>query len=443
MTMKISDLLKLAFDNLRRRKGRTFLTVAGVIIGATSIIMMVSIGVALDKSYDDMLSGMGDLTTIEVYKWNSNGQDDVKLNDAAIDGFNAMENVKVATPIYNANISITITSGSNDKYVLDWVNIQAIRREAMEDFGYELSEGSFPSEKEKGYVALAGQYLAYNFVNSRKQWPNNQVMREEDENGNIPDPFVDMLHDKFKIKATGWSENGQTKTYEADIKFTGILAGDGRNYQTSYGLIMPIDQLIEIEKEYNKLNDIKETTREKDRTYSEALVKVTDIKYVDDVEQSLKDMGYETWSMASMRDEMKQQTKVIQLILGGLGSIALLVSAIGIANTMTMAIYERTKEIGVMKVLGCELSDIKNMFLAEAAGIGFLGGTLGVMLSYLLSFVMNKVAAQLVGETYISIIPIWLALFGMGFSTLIGIISGYVPAVRAVKVTALSAIRHE
>ena len=117
--MKISDLLKLAFDNLRRRKGRTFLTVAGVIIGATSIIMMVSIGVALDKSYDDMLSGMGDLTTIEVYKWNSSGTDDVKLNDAAVDGFNAMEHVKVATPVYNANISISITSGSNDKYVLE------------------------------------------------------------------------------------------------------------------------------------------------------------------------------------------------------------------------------------------------------------------------------------------------------------------------------------
>ena len=147
--------------------------------------------------------------------------------------------------------------------------------------------------------------------------------------------------------------------------------------------------------------------------------------------------------MASMRDEMKKETQVIQLILGALGSIALLVSAIGIANTMTMAIYERTKEIGVMKVLGCELSDIKNMFLAEAAGIGFIGGTVGVIISYRLSFLMNKFAGAMLGGSTVSVIPLWLALFGMGFSTLVGIVSGYVPAVRAVKVTALSAIRHE
>ncbi|MBQ3393681.1 MAG: ABC transporter permease [Oscillospiraceae bacterium] len=441
--MKISDLLRLSFDNLRRRKGRTILTVAGVVIGACSIIMMVSIGVALDKSYDEMLSGMGDLTTIEVYKWGSNGEDDLKLNDATVDSFNEMKNVLVATPIYNPNVSFSITSGSNDKYVLDWVNIQAIRREAMEAYGYEILEGRFPTGKEKTYVALAGEYLAYNFVNSRKQWPNNQVQRVEDENGNYPEPFVDLMGDKFTIKATGWNENGQTKTFEAELKFSGVLKGNGSQYQTMYGIVMPIDQVIALEKEYNKLNGIKDNTRDKDRTYSEALVKVTDIKYVDDVEQRIKDLGFSTWSMASMRDEMKKETQVIQLILGALGSIALLVSAIGIANTMTMAIYERTKEIGVMKVLGCELSDIKNMFLAEAAGIGFIGGTVGVIISYRLSFLMNKFAGAMLGGSTVSVIPLWLALFGMGFSTLVGIVSGYVPAVRAVKVTALSAIRHE
>ena len=98
-----------------------------------------------------------------------------------------------------------------------------------------------------------------------------------------------------------------------------------------------------------------------------------------------------------------------------------------------------------MKVLGCELKDIKNMFLAEAAAIGFLGGIIGLVICLGLSSVINMIGAQLMGtgEAALSIIPVWLAAFGVGFSTLVGIVSGYVPALRAVQVTALSAIRRD
>ena len=80
---------------------------------------------------------------------------------------------------------------------------------------------------------------------------------------------------------------------------------------------------------------------------------------------------------------------MIQMILGGLGAVSLFVAALSIANTMTMAIYERTKEIGVMKVLGCGLGKIRAMFLVEAAMIGFLGGVFGVAISYALSLLLN------------------------------------------------------
>ena len=147
--------------------------------------------------------------------------------------------------------------------------------------------------------------------------------------------------------------------------------------------------------------------------------------------------------MSSTRDELKKETRIIEMILGGLGGIAMLVSAISIANTMTMAIYERTKEIGVMKVLGCELRDIKNMFLSEAAFIGFLGGATGLSISLAISKLLNTIAGSMMGGTKMSVIPPWLAIFSLCFATLVGIISGYIPAVRAVKITALSAIRHE
>ena len=444
--MKISDLLRLSLDNLKRRKGRTFLTVLGVIIGTCSIIMMVSIGVALDKSFDDMMTGMGDLTMIEVYNWSGNSDVD-PITDEVIDGFQAMEKVKVATPLYYFNYGSNFTSGSNNKYQA-WGNIRGIRREAMEIYGYELKEGRFPNSKDKEYTAIVGEYFAYNFQNTRKQWPNNMVDPIPDENGVIPDPFVDVFKDKISFRATTWDSNTQEEKeiLSQEIKVVGIIKEDAsKGYETYSGVIMDMEDVIALEKAYKKAADIKDDDRGKKREYEQAIVKVNDIEDVEEVEQAIKDMGYSTWSMATERNEMKKMAQMIQLILGGLGSIAMLVSAISIANTMTMAIYERTKEIGVMKVLGCELKDIKNMFLAEAAAIGFLGGIIGLVICLGLSSVINMIGAQLMGtgEAALSIIPVWLAAFGVGFSTLVGIVSGYVPAVRAVKITALSAIRHD
>ena len=318
----------------------------------------------------------------------------------------------------------------------------------MEMYGYELKEGRFPSSKDKEYTVIVGEQFAYNFQNTRKQWPNNMVDPIPDENGVIPDPFVDVFKDKIYFRATTWDSNTQEEkeVMSEEIKIVGVIKEDAsKGYETYNGVIMDMEDVIALEKEYKKANDIRDENKNKKREYEQAIVKVYDIEDVEEVEQYIKDLGYNTYSMTSQRNEMKKMTQMIQLILGGLGSIAMLVSAISIANTMTMAIYERTKEIGVMKVLGCELRDIKNMFLAEAAAIGFLGGLTGLIICYGLSALANMIGSSLMGtgDVALSIIPLWLAIFGVGFSTMVGIVSGYVPAVRAVKITALSAIRHD
>ncbi len=144
---------------------------------------------------------------------------------------------------------------------------------------------------------------------------------------------------------------------------------------------------------------------------------------------------------------MKSQFAIIQAVLGGIGAVSLFVAAIGIANTMMMSIYERTKEIGVIKVLGCSLKNIKQMFLLEAAFIGLLGGMMGNVLSFLMSAVINFLTRQ--GATSmgfssnISYIPPWLVLLSMGFAMLVGVIAGYFPALRAMKLSPLAAIRNE
>lgn len=145
---------------------------------------------------------------------------------------------------------------------------------------------------------------------------------------------------------------------------------------------------------------------------------------------------------------------MIQAVLGGIGAMSLLVAALGITNTMVMSIYERTREIGVMKVLGCLLTDIRKLFLWEAGIIGFTGGVVGLLLSILASFLLNRFGGDLgglLGGGYapdgtrlpISVIPVWLAVSSVGFATLVGLLSGFYPANRAMKLSALEAIRNE
>jgi len=140
---------------------------------------------------------------------------------------------------------------------------------------------------------------------------------------------------------------------------------------------------------------------------------------------------------------------MIQMVLGGIGGISLFVAALGITNTMIMSIYERTREIGVMKVIGANLKDIRKMFLIEAGLIGFGGGIVGLVLSFGISFLMNTFLAGFVGDmiggmgSKVSIIPWYVALGALAFATFVGVAAGYVPAKRAMNLSALESLRNE
>ena len=193
------------------------------------------------------------------------------------------------------------------------------------------------------------------------------------------------------------------------------------------------------------------TDSDRESIYSQITVLADDTNHVQSIEKELRAMGYDTNSSMDYLTQMQEQTKFLRSILGAIGVVAFFVAALSITNTMVMSIYERTREIGIMKVLGCKLSDIRGMFLIEAGIIGVTGGILGIGLSYIASAVVNTLAAKggmsMVGidasTSALSVIPPWLDLAALVLATAVGVISGLYPAIRATRLSALDAIKNE
>jgi putative ABC transport system permease protein len=162
-------------------------------------------------------------------------------------------------------------------------------------------------------------------------------------------------------------------------------------------------------------------------------------------------MGFQAYSPGAEMGATQGVFRIVQLVLGAIGGIALLVASIGIANTMTMATYERTREIGIMKAVGASGSQIRRMFLVEAAAIGLLGGVGGLLLALAAAGLGNLLVAGLGAGTSnpfgagggLFYIPVPLALFAVAFSAVVGLIAGSLPAIRAANLDPLAALRHE
>ena len=462
--MKLGDMIKICIQNLLRRKSRTILTVLGVVVGCCAIVTMLSIGIGVQNSQDIMLQGMGDLTLVQVY---SGGQN-AKLDDDAIKKFQNIPNVDVAIGKSSMNnIGYTVYAGDNNRYRMDWVNIIGMNKDAMEKFGLELLEGTFPKEP---FQVLAGQYAEYNLVDSERPDGSNRIDRWEymytfdpatgsyvnNENPEYPDPFVKLCGQKLTMEL--YSYDDYEKKITQEITVSGVVKEDyNKDYATSEGLIFLTTDLTAIEK---LVFPIKTPTK---LEYNEIYVKATDISNVEAVETEIQKLGYSTWSMESIRKPLQEEARQQQMMLGGLGAVSLFVAALGITNTMIMSISERTREIGVMKALGCFLGNIRTIFLMEAGCIGLIGGIIGAVISYGISVAMNIMSKQLdlsTAEDFqqwwdqivsvmlpenspTSIIPLWLAGFAVLFSILIGLGSGFYPANKAVHISALEAIKRE
>jgi ABC-type antimicrobial peptide transport system permease subunit len=186
---------------------------------------------------------------------------------------------------------------------------------------------------------------------------------------------------------------------------------------------------------------------EKINEFSTIYVYADDMKNVTAILDKIRKFGFEAYSDTQWIEQMQNEQKAQQGQLAAIGLISLVVSAIGIANTMMPGILERRGEIGVMKVVGVAIRKIRRLFLIESAMIGIVGGVAGVVLSHILAYLLSTGSNATVflgmnlGSGTKFVMPFWLDATAVGVAVVVGIIAGIIPARKATKMSPLEAIR--
>ena len=437
--MRISDLLKLAFRNLFRRKARTILTVIGVVIGTISIVVMVSIGIGVNQSFDEMIMQSGSMTMIRVQKYGAVFDDEGNyvdskeqvLDDSTVELIKGIEHVKAVSPVINQYVSM-----ESGKYE-GGASIFAMDCEAFEAFEFPpLQYGSYPTKEHPSTIVLSPESMEYFYCFS---------------GNNFQEKSIDPLTEEVVMRFNNYQTHPRKKEFELELTDVAMMEQTD-NYEYSYNIYMDIEYFREIWSKYANTLTLEDRKRaiSSIENYEEIKINVDNIDNVAKVQEDIEALGYITYSEMQYLEPLKDTSNMLQMVLGAIGSIAMIVSAINIANTMVMSIYERTKEIGVMKVLGCVVRDIKRQFLLEAGLIGLAGGVVGILISYILSYLINKYGAGIMGALVgtgttgkLSVIPFWLPFAAAAFGMLVGLLSGYFPARRATKIRAIEAMRTE
>jgi len=441
--MRFLDLVNLIFYNLSRRKGRVLLTAVGVVIGTAAVVVLVSLAAGLRENATQQLWGINDLTSIEVYPGypmekaasgpmgggGGGGEmaDILFLTPKALKDFAAIPGVTEVIALDYLQANLDLVYGKLHAYG----GVMGITLNDLADMGLTAAEGT--TELTKG-TAIVGSWINRNFYDPKAR-PNDPPLEPPQ-----------LIGQTLKFIISKWSQDGieVKKTYS--IKIVGVL--EESRGQADGSIYMRMDEV-------NAWNEWTRGTRinRNKEGYSNVIVKAESPDLVISITDQINALGYMAYTPQATVEGINSFFTVLQVIFGGVGAIALIVAAIGIANTMAMAILERTREIGLMKAIGATNRDVMSIFLGEAAGIGFIGGLGGVLVGWGASAVLNIVAVSYYASqasngggmplSSVASTPFWLPLFALVFATVIGLLSGLYPALRAATLVPVTALKYE
>jgi len=398
--MRSIDILRLAMRIFKHNRLRTFLTVLGVGIGIAAILFLVSLGYGIQQLTVDRIASLDSIVTLDVTTGDSTI---LKIDSSTLDKFRGLSNVALVSPVLNVSAQ-ALYNGSIGDTVVNGISPDYFRLE-----GLTLSHGKQFSQNEEDSTVVSTAVLALFGINV------NDALGQE-----IKLNYF-ITHKNGDVDETNIEEDSRS------YKIIGVVDDDNTSY-----VYVPLGNL-----DYLNIND-----------YHSAKIKVNDVANIPEVKDTIGNMGYSASAVADTLDQMNNVFKIVRMVLGALGIIALIVASIGMFNTMTISLLERTREIGIMKALGAGNFDVWKLFLTEAIMIGFLGGAAGTFIGWamgkIFNFGINMLATSMGGEKVnLFVTPMWFIISIISFSFFVGFFTGIYPARRAAKINPLEALRYE
>jgi len=475
--MTFDETLRIAVSNLWRTKLRTTLTALGVVIGIGALVSMMSFGTGMQKNITDMFEENDLFTRMQVLPEKINIEEAMRgdpddlvrrasgtpgrvLDDSALAQIRQIRGVAMAYPEISFPVKIRFR-GKETKTLLKGLPPDVAGYKPYS----EMPHGQFfKDEAEKSVIV--SPYLLRN-LKIRLLEPGKPVrMSVEDTLRGMQSMKPDsILGKEVEVVSSAVDVAGILQNPFAALTFGGgmpvkeevvrlrivgiekIPSGMDGPYRER-GVYVPLKTAQSIPHlGFTSVWDLLGSSTDK-KGYPSLYVRVKKVTELDTVKKQIEKMGFGTMAIADQLQEIKKGFLIFDMALGAIGTIALVVAALGIINTMVMSILERTREIGIMKAIGGSENEIKGIFFVEAGIIGLLGGVFGLGLGWAVTRIANTVANVYVarqGGPHIDYfyIPLWLVLGAVAFSILVSLLAGMYPAIRAARVNPVEALRHD
>ncbi len=426
-SLSFTDLLRTALGNLRRRPVRNILTSAGVVIGIVTLVAMVSMGVGVQTEVNRNFEALG-LESVFISPTFPEEEDafdpfgiaepTVPLTPEIVAALSALPEVEAVTPVLNlpSNLEVSIT--------LDDISVPV---RLSDDFshGPAVMRELTPPEMLAGVSFGEGETEGIVLVNGLADEMLADSGRE----------YVDLIGQVAIV--TVRLPRGETRDFNTTI----VGVENGRSSQAAD---LGLKERVEIKAWWYGRPDTLNTDG-----YDILEVRAIDQFAVPIVVAAAEELGTQAQSLGAVLEIANRVLAVLQALLGSVGGLALLVATLGVANTMMMAIYERTREIGVLKAVGARNREVRRMFTADAVLLGFIGGVVGLILGTLLGRLVDWIGhiylanEGVTGIGQLSVVPPWLAIGSLIFAAFIGVVGGYYPARRAARLDPVAALKHE